>query len=344
MAINNYGQIQSTLYPAAGDTPMAVLRSADGIMESYGKVLPVDGTAGYITGCVFKHTDGAARTAVYINEGTATNCDFNPIDDVPNAYGANSSVGPSDSLWNDCPWNNIQLDPTIGISYFNDYVERLGGGQQILTGTSTTEIADWIQTEVTSGLTARSEVAGGVLRVSSEGIVAADDGLTVMYRATPFIPAADKTLWFEVRLALTNIDAAAGAEDQFFVGLCDTITSALAGGTIDDVVDKVGFYHHDGSVTATMEFITALGNAEEATASATPLLVTGTFVKLGFKIEWIGSIETITPYVNGVAGTPHNTVTTVPVSNGLGICYAAVSEGTTIALMDVDWVRVAQLR
>lgn len=346
MGINNYAQIQSTLYPVSSATPQALLRNASGIVDAYGTVVPVDGTAGFITGATFKKTDGAANTSLYVNEGSVTSSDFNAaIADVPAEYGANSSVGPSSSLWVDCPWAEILLNPTYGISYFNDYVARLGGGQQNLTGTSTTEIADWIQTEVTSGLTARSEVSGGVLRVSSEASAAANDGLTVMYRATPFIPAADKTIWFEARIAMTNIDAGAGAEDQFFVGLTNTITSALPSGVVDDTVDKIGFFHHDGSTVATLSFITAKTTVEETTASAATGLVTGTFVKVGFKCEWVGSIQTITPYVNGVAGTAHNTVTSVPTpATGLGICLAAVSEGTTTALLDVDWVRVAQLK
>ena len=257
----------------------------------------------------------------------------------------NTSKGLSPSLWKNVPIASMKADPLIGTYYFNDYVNRLGGGQQSLTGTSTTEIADWIQTEVTSGLTTRSEINGGVLRVSSEASASANDGLTVMYRQTPFIPADTKDIWFEARIALTNIDAAAGAEDQFFIGLCNTITDALPSGVIDDTVDKVGFFHHDGSVVSTLSFITAKTTVEETTASAATSLVTGTFVKVGFHIGWVGGVQTVTPYVNGVAGTVHNTAASVPTAGtGLGICYAAVSEGTTTALMDIDWISVAQLR
>jgi len=262
------------------------------------------------------------------------------LDDIA----GNAGRGLSPSLWRDVPIAEMKADPLRGVFYFNDYVDRLGGGQQTLTGTSTTEIADWIQTEVTSGLTARSEVNGGVLRVSSEAHASADDGLTVMYRATPFVPADTKDIWFEARIALTNIDAAGGAEDQFFIGLCDTITSALPSGVIDDTVDKAGFFHHDGSTVSTLSFITAKTTAEKITTSAATGLVSGTFFKVGFRIGWVDSVQTVTPYVNGVAGTVHNTATTVPTAGtGLGICYAAVSEGTTTAIMDVDWVAVAQL-
>lgn len=254
-----------------------------------------------------------------------------------------SGSGPSPTLWADCPWSEYS-NAVGGITFFNDYVNRLGGGQQVLTGTSTTEIADWIQTEVTSGETARSEVAGGVLRVSSEGHANTDDGLTVMYRATPFIPADGKTIWFEARVAMTDIDAGAGAEDQFFIGLADTITDALPSGVVDDTVDKIGFYHDDGETTETLCFITADGDAEEITTGAATGLADGTFVKLGFKCTMSGTDQVVTPYVNGVAGTAHTTESKLPDGTGMGVCLAAVSEGTTTALLDVDWVRVAQIK
>jgi hypothetical protein len=242
----------------------------------------------------------------------------------------------------------MTLDPTIGMHYFNDYVDRLGGGQQSLTGTSTTEIADWIQTEVTSGLTQRpANSKNGVLRVSSEASANVNDGLTVEYRAVPFVPADGKTIWFEARVALTNIDAGSGAEDQFFIGLsANTLGgSILPDGVIDDTIDKVGFFHHDGSTAETLLFITANETTSLMTASAATGLVSGTYVKLGFKIELDGVAGAITPYVNGVAGTPHGHIPpALPEAVGLGICFAAVSEGTTTALLDIDWVRVAQLK
>jgi hypothetical protein len=44
-----------------------------------GTTVPSDGATGYATGCLFLHTDGAAATSVYINEGSVTSADFNPV-------------------------------------------------------------------------------------------------------------------------------------------------------------------------------------------------------------------------------------------------------------------------
>lgn len=50
-----------------------------GLLFASGKTKPVDGTAGYCTGCLFQHTDGTSGTSFYVNEGTETSCDFNAI-------------------------------------------------------------------------------------------------------------------------------------------------------------------------------------------------------------------------------------------------------------------------
>lgn len=50
-----------------------------GILDAYGKTVPADGAVGYATGCIFRHTDGGAATALYVNEGTADSCDFDAV-------------------------------------------------------------------------------------------------------------------------------------------------------------------------------------------------------------------------------------------------------------------------
>lgn len=50
-----------------------------GLLFSAGPTVPTDGDAGYATGCLFQHTDGGDGTALYVNEGTVTSCDFNAI-------------------------------------------------------------------------------------------------------------------------------------------------------------------------------------------------------------------------------------------------------------------------
>jgi len=49
----------------------------EGLLLASGTTVPTDGEAGYQTGCIFQHTDGSTNTALYVNEGTVTACDFN---------------------------------------------------------------------------------------------------------------------------------------------------------------------------------------------------------------------------------------------------------------------------
>ncbi len=58
------------------------------LLFDHGATVPTDGTASYHTGAVFAHTDGAEGTAFYVNEGTATSCDFNVIASVTAAQEA----------------------------------------------------------------------------------------------------------------------------------------------------------------------------------------------------------------------------------------------------------------
>lgn len=53
--------------------------SLNGLLMASGPTVPTDGDAGYAVGCIFQHTDGGDGTALYVNEGTATSCDFNAI-------------------------------------------------------------------------------------------------------------------------------------------------------------------------------------------------------------------------------------------------------------------------
>lgn len=50
-----------------------------GILDAFGKTVPADGSSGYAVGCTFRHVDGTDGTALYVNEGSNTSCDFNAI-------------------------------------------------------------------------------------------------------------------------------------------------------------------------------------------------------------------------------------------------------------------------
>lgn len=50
-----------------------------GLLWSSGETVPANATDGYQTGAIFMQTDGAAGTALYVNEGSITSCSFVPV-------------------------------------------------------------------------------------------------------------------------------------------------------------------------------------------------------------------------------------------------------------------------
>lgn len=73
-----------------------------------GTTVPTDATAGFATGCLFIHTDGNDGDAVYINDGTATSCDFNAILSSAAGQGAAITAGVTQL---------VQLNTTTGTDF-----------------------------------------------------------------------------------------------------------------------------------------------------------------------------------------------------------------------------------
>ena len=51
----------------------------DGMLRVDGTSVPVDGTSGYQTGCLYQRTDGGTGTSLYVNEGTFKSCAFKAV-------------------------------------------------------------------------------------------------------------------------------------------------------------------------------------------------------------------------------------------------------------------------
>lgn len=66
-------------WTAPSASPVKLFNTVDGCILAYGQTVPSDTTAGFATGCIFIHTDGAAGSSAYVNEGSNTSCDFDPL-------------------------------------------------------------------------------------------------------------------------------------------------------------------------------------------------------------------------------------------------------------------------
>lgn len=233
----------------------------------------------------------------------------------------------SNALWATAPWTQARLDPTLGYSYFNDF----------LSNDDYDETDGWTETQATAGTGAVIDGAGGLLQLDSNSTTA-DQGIQAQLAPEAWLPAAGKDIWFETRLKVTDtVDKV-----QLFAGLSVLDTTIFATGEIS-ASDYIGFLldatKQGGADNSKPDFeLKKTGQSAEATASVTTL-ADDTFVRLGFHLS---GITTATPYVNGVAGTAI-TITNCPVTE-LALSLACLSEGTNDPILTVDWVKLLQLR
>lgn len=75
--------MSAKIRPHYADAKGTIVEGFDGnALICNGATVPTDGTAGFAPGCLFFKVAGVAGGAVYVNEGTKTSCDFNPLTDA----------------------------------------------------------------------------------------------------------------------------------------------------------------------------------------------------------------------------------------------------------------------
>jgi len=318
--------------PAAATTPRTMYATEDGIVQCYGTTVPTDASSGYAPGCEFVDITNGAR---YINEGSATSCDFNKSNTTYNVLGqieaddlagTAAGAGPSPLIWDDAKLLEVLLDPTAGFYYFNDYLGEI----------DTTTADGYVITQVNSGAIAPvTDEDGGVLLVDSGGHNAADDGVSVQLTNCMFKPVAGRTIRFEARVKFNDNSANTG---QFAIGLAGVDTTIIAAGVLDDVVDKALWFHHAASTADKMSVCAARTSAEDIDADKATT-VDDTYIKLGFVINGVTSIEW---YANGVLVHTSSAGANIP-NAVMCLTYVAQVEQTGAdSQMSVDWVRILQ--
>ena len=326
MSINNFAQIQNTLYPNPSPAPQALLRNSQGVLDAFGTVVPVDGTAGFVTGATFKLSTGGVKTSLYVNEGSVTSSNFNVVDEVPTAFGSASGVGPSPLIWEGAPVLESLLDPTKGFLYFDDYLGPING---------TPGDGYVITTVTTGGIAPVATEQGGVLLVDSAGNATADDGVNVQLQNCMFKPVANTVIYFEARVKMNDTSAVIS---QFYIGLAGVDNTLIAAGVLDDVVDKAGFYRQGATTGDRLSVVAARTSAEDVDVDKVTV-ADDTFIKLGFKINGIDSIEW---YADGVLVHTSSVAANIP-NAVMCLSYVAQTEGASKdAELSIDWVRVLQ--
>jgi hypothetical protein len=117
--------------PGYMDSKAVILEGFDGAgILAEGTTVPTDATAGYHPGCLFFKRAGTAGTQVYINEGTATSCDFNALGAVTSLSLSSLTATAAELNYLDQDLATNTLTPGAGIAGITSYaagISRAGG-------------------------------------------------------------------------------------------------------------------------------------------------------------------------------------------------------------------------
>ncbi|NIT61567.1 MAG: hypothetical protein GWN67_20505 [Phycisphaerae bacterium] len=290
---------------------------------AYGDLVPGDGEVSYAPSCIFHHVDGSDDEVLYVNQGTKTSCEFVKLDKVPNAYGTASGTGPSPAIWNNVDVLELMLNPQKGVYYFDDFMGQI----------DVTTADGWTltQSNATGTIGPLTTDQGGVLQITSVGALA-DDSINAQLTNCNVKPASGVNIYFEARVNMTD------ATQQFVLGLAEVDTSLMAAGVLDDVVDKVVFYHEAASTDNKISAASSNDASEEKDADVAAN-VDNTYVKLGFIIE---GTSKVTYYVNGVQVGTCEDSSDLP--NEVMCLSAFCGYESAAGIMHIDWVRIAQVK
>lgn len=223
----------------------------------------------------------------------------------------------------DCPLDGIEHS----ILLEDDFLEYVTGQRwtSALTGTSTT------------GTAAAGDAAGGVLVLTSK----AEDNTVSAANSTNeiFKLAVNKPLWFEARVKLTEANTSAA---NAFVGLSDTLpVPQNDGGGPPASWDGMGFFKVDGGTK--WQFETSKTTTQETTDDV-GTVASGSWVRLGFRVtpDANGTTATVVAYVNGIAVATHSI--SVASMGEMHVSLAVKSGGAAAEILEIDWIRVVQVR
>jgi len=221
------------------------------------------------------------------------------------------------NLWKSCPMQEYLHDPSIGV-YLNES----------WMGYDATD--DYTLTQATTGAAAISTAAPGVLEIDSNSVTATQ-GATLQRAVSCFLPAATKHIWAEFEFKIVDTYDKA----EIFVGLSEIDTTLIAT-SANSSANHIGWQcvTDDGVLLFTSE------KAGAGTTSACATIAEATYIKLGFYVNGVTSVQ---QYVNGVAtGTAHATAN-VPIV-ALYPSFVCQSGGTNDPIMHLKGYRVFQLR
>ena len=305
---------------AAGDNSAMGYASADGMQltgqgSTYDVVVRNDAAAlvsGVPTGTTTLRRPDSAKTT------------YGNADDVGLQWDGTRLVANSaaNAMWDGCP---SKLNPNYlqdAFDFEDDFYEVdtdavVGRWAADNVGTGTTTLAD--------------DVAGGIMLLTCQATTDnAAEQLTLV--SAPFFLAAGKTLYYETRLKIVGDD-----QSEVSFGLVAKGEDLTA---VADVLPADGVSFSSQDATLAVDLTLSKDGTNTGAVSGVKTMVSGTYVRFGFKIDGVTSV---TPYIDGVAGTA---ATATFNDNESMSPYFLVrnGDGSTQQVLHVDYVRVVQLR
>ena len=227
------------------------------------------------------------------------------------------------SIWEFCP-QLAALDPSVAFTFFDDFYSM----------DSTATVGGYTIVADGGGAQAPTDAAGGVLSIGTDGDDNDEAYLSSIHEVFKF--ATGKPLWFEARVkcAEANTDDA-----NLIIGLSDTVGADslldTAGGPMASY-DGAVFFKVDGGTV--WQFETSNAAAQVTTASA-GAFVTDTWYRLGLYFDGVSSI---TPYIDGVAGTAH--AITLAGLEEMHLLLGAKAGDANEEKLLVDYIKIVQIR
>jgi len=230
-----------------------------------------------------------------------------------------------DGLWGNCPLVNGLLRPGYAVLYDEPF--------ECYNAAATT--GDWVLTQATAGTAAISTTTPGALTLDT-GDSTIHHGVNLQRLKAAFIPAANKSLWFEATVVLgTALDA------EIFIGLSGSNTAIIsAGSLVTAAKNLIGFSSTTGDAVMLFNSVKA-GVANTPPASPVTLSLTVAH-RLGFFYD--GLADTVQAFVDGVAVGAAIATANVPKVAMYPSFVCQNQAGVDEPTMTISALRVFQLR
>lgn len=241
-----------------------------------------------------------------------------------------SDRGLSTKLWLGCNPDVIRNDPRHGMFFLDDFTDLTdlpsGVGSHLTDGKRQL-------VKATSGSLAPTDDESYGVGALAAGAATANQGATLFYPGVTIAPTAGTTVVMECRVKAETITTGL----QFYAGLvlATLDTTPITGGAIaSDAEDHVGFYTENNLVA---KIAAEDGGSASVSSTNAHTFASGTYVKLGFRINGVDDIEV---FVDGTKIANSISADSIPEDTTLRLALACLAEGNDSSVASFDWVAV----